>query len=73
MFELLMYVLQVGGTTLINLLMIIILVILILIIICCGINLVIALGATLLTIAIFILILTYLTGGTTIAKLLCVA
>ena len=73
MFELLMYILQVGGTTLINLLMILVLVALILVIICCGINLVIALGAVLLATAIFIIILTYLTGGTSIAQYLCLA
>ena len=73
MFELLMYILQVGGTTLINLLMILVLVALILVIMCCGINLVIALGAVLLATAIFIIILTYLTGGTSIAQYLCLA
>ena len=71
MFELIMYVLQIGGIILLHVIMITMLVILTLVIIGCGINLVIALGAVLLATAIFILILMYLTGSTTIAQYLC--
>ena len=71
MFELIMYVLQIGGIILLYVIMITVLVILTLVIICCGINFVIALGAVLLATAIFILILMYLTGSTTIAQYLC--
>ena len=63
MMEIIMYILNIGGTTLVHVLLLITILILTAIIVFCGITLIIALGSILLSIAIFMIVLMYLTGS----------